>query len=83
MSEKSVESRDVWEQMYRLGLTATRIPEVCNVPVKTVNWTIGRRSRLDASLKTDHAKNADRSAGPPASALTPQWLARPEEFILS
>ncbi|GAP61259.1 hypothetical protein AHiyo1_49420 [Arthrobacter sp. Hiyo1] len=64
--------------MYRQGLSTSRIAEICNVDTRAVNWTIGRRAREDPTLKSEHLRNAP----PPrhSSALTPQWLARLQEF---
>jgi Helicase associated domain len=78
MGERSFENRDEWELMYRQGVTPDKIAELCNVPVKRVNWTLGRRALFDPSVKTEHERNAparavDRKPGPP-------WTATLKEF---
>ncbi|WP_416346386.1 helicase associated domain-containing protein [Arthrobacter sp. MI7-26] len=64
--------------MYRRGLSTPKIAELCNVELTTVNWTIGRRSRSDPLLKAEHQRNAPTK--PPEITLSPQWLARLQEF---
>lgn len=77
LGDRSYTSRDEWEVMYRRGLSPAKIAETCNVPVATIKWTLGRRSREDPGLKTEHQNNAPQT---PENTLTPLWAARLGEF---
>ncbi|WP_284984390.1 hypothetical protein [Arthrobacter sp. efr-133-TYG-118] len=77
MTERSFASRDEWELMYRRGMSNGKIAELCNVPVRTVNWTISRRSLVDPGLKEEHKRNA---TAVPMNTLTPGWQQRLRQF---
>ncbi|GAB2709903.1 helicase associated domain-containing protein [Arthrobacter bambusae] len=75
--ERSFASRDEWELMYRSGLSPEIIARTCNVPVATVNRTLGRRAREDPRLREEHLSNAPAT---PVDVPTPEWTARLREF---
>ncbi|MET4143753.1 helicase associated domain-containing protein [Arthrobacter sp. UYCo732] len=64
-----------WVLMYRQGLTAGRISQLCRVNVQQVNRAIARARRNDPGIVQEHLRKA-----PPAAAVTERWKARCEEL---
>lgn len=64
-----------WVIMYRQGLTAGRIAELCRVNVQQVNRAIARARRSDPGIAQEHLAKVPR---PPAASK--RWKARCEEL---
>lgn len=72
----AADSRAVeWVLMYRKGLTAGRIADLCGVPKQKVTRALGRAKRREPELDLEHLANAPQQA-----TFTPRWTARCEEL---
>lgn len=70
-------SSDEWTLMYRNGLTAKMIAELCDVPVDGVVRALAWSKRRDPSLAGIHAERLPRR--PPVISV--KWCERYQELV--
>lgn len=64
-----------WVLMYRKGLTAARIADICHVHPQKVTRALGWAKRREHGLEEEHLSNM-----PQPSSISPRWAERCEEL---
>jgi hypothetical protein len=70
-------SSSEWVLMYRKGLTAARIADICHVHPQVVTRALGWAKRREHALEEEHLSNAPKS-----SSVSPRWAKRCQELAL-